>query len=372
MSLSRLSEGDTPFPDHEVRGRGGQGTVYLARDSRLGRRVALKVLSGLGTSAPEVLARFRREAELASRLEYPDICAILEAGPVEGTPFIAMRYLEGATLADRIAKVGARQIPSLTSFVDFGDEDENENTGVDSTTKEVSRNSKVEIRRTVGLIERVARALHATHEQGVILRDIKPGNIFVTPEGHPVLLDFGLARDLGGEFAELTCTGDVLGTPAYMSPEQIRGNHARIDGRTDIWALGVVLFESLTGQRPFQTTTREGLCQAILKEPIPDPSKRNPYVSRDLTAILETAIERRLVRPYQSAEALADDLRHFPPRCQGPSSSRDRCSGSLRNDSPRGTGVHESRVEWEPGPRSQFAEARAPTGSQGTRRQGAC
>ena len=296
-----------------VLGRGGQGTVYLARDPRLGRRVALKVLTGLGATSPELLARFKREAELASRLEHPGICAIHEAGVVEDTPFIAMRYLEGETLSERIAKFGAREIPSLVSFIDLENDDDREDATVvtDRAAKDVSRTTKIEIRRAARLVERVARALHSAHEQGIIHRDVKPGNIFVTPEGDPIVLDFGLARDLDEELAELTRTGDVFGTPAYMSPEQIQGRHERIDRRTDIWALGVVLYECLTGEKPFCTTTREGLYQAILKEEIPDPSRLNPSISRDLRAILETAIEKRLVRRYQTAEALADDLHRF-------------------------------------------------------------
>jgi len=187
-------------------GRGGQGEVFLAEDTRLRRRVALKTLRGLALDEPEALARFRREAEVASRLDHPGICTVYEAGLDQGLPWIAMRYVEGESLARKIAD--ARERKGVAS---------------DPTTATTAGpGTRAEAMGVVRLLEEAARALHAAHEAGVIHRDLKPANIMVTPEGRPVLLDFGLAREVeGGSGPTLTRTGDLFGTPAYMAPEQI-------------------------------------------------------------------------------------------------------------------------------------------------------
>jgi len=263
-------------------GRGGQGVVYLAEDTRLHRPVALKVLTGLGSTSEDSVARFRREAEVASRLDHPGICTIYDAGVHDGLPYIAMRHVDGESLAGWIAE---RADPP------------------DSST------ARARALEAVRLIEAAARATHAAHQAGVVHRDLKPGNIMVTPHGDPILLDFGLARDVSGGTATLTQSGELHGTPHYMSPEQIAPRGAAPDRRTDVYSLGVTLYECLTRRRPFEGPTREGLYHAILTQPPPDPRRFNPAIQRDLKVVLETTLEKDRDRRYQTALDLAEDLR---------------------------------------------------------------
>ena len=278
-----------PYQPLREIGRGGQAVVYLAEDRRLHRPVALKVLKGLGPLTETMMRRFRREAEVASRLDHPGICAVYDAGVAEGVPYIAMRYIEGETLADRIdaAKERRGETDSSPSF---------------GTT------TKAGILKVLEVVERAARALHVAHEAGIVHRDVKPGNIMITPRGEPVLLDFGLAGDEDGDFTALTGSGDSLGTPAYMSPEQLMSRRLRLDRRTDVYSLGVTLFECLTLERPFRAGTREALYEAIRSENPTDIRKLNPGLPRDIKLLVETALEKDKNRRYQSAEALADDL----------------------------------------------------------------
>ncbi|MHC4141624.1 MAG: serine/threonine-protein kinase, partial [Planctomycetota bacterium] len=233
--------------DREI-GRGGQSVVYLAEDTRLGRRVALKILSGGPVPDARTVRRFTREAETAARLDHPAICTVHEAGVERGVRYIAMRYVEGRTLAAKIA--AARQ-------ADGDPPDPME---------------------AVAVLEQVARAVHAAHEAGVIHRDIKPGNIMVTPEGEPVVLDFGLARDERGSLS-LTLSGSVFGTPAYLAPEQIETRVGSVDRTTDVYALGATLFELLTLHAPYEAPTRQRLYRAVLLEQPPDPRRYSPVVS---------------------------------------------------------------------------------------------
>ena len=193
-------------------GKGGQGVVYLAEDPRLQRRVALKVLAGISMLVPSTLERFRREAEAASRLEHPGICAVHEAGHAEGVPYIAMRYVEGESLALKIDWSRSRTEKDKNSVVELVE------AGPRKATSGRSSSRGSEVFAVVQLIEETARALHAAHEAGIVHRDVKPGNIMVTREGQPVLLDFGLARAEEEEGQSLTRTGDVFGTPGYMAP----------------------------------------------------------------------------------------------------------------------------------------------------------
>ncbi|MCA9322309.1 MAG: SUMF1/EgtB/PvdO family nonheme iron enzyme [Planctomycetes bacterium] len=290
-----------PYRIVELLGRGGQGEVYLAEDLRLSRRLALKILPPQFARNPVVKARFHREAELSSKLDHPGICTIYDFGKADGLAYIAMRFVEGSSLAMKI--VGARADgDSEASFVPLVDETEIQ-------TKEVSTRAP---RKRAGdevllLIQRCAEALHVAHEAGLVHRDIKPGNIMVGVDGRPVILDFGLARDLGDESQGLTMTGDVLGTPAYMSPEQMKG--ATVDRRTDLFSLGVVLYECVTMQRPFRGMTFEALRKDLLDELPTDPRKLNGALPDDLAVVLEVALEKDPKRRYQSAKDLAEDLR---------------------------------------------------------------
>jgi serine/threonine protein kinase/tetratricopeptide (TPR) repeat protein len=277
-------------------GRGGQAVVWLARDPVLERRVALKVLDVLGDVTSEMLARFRREAEVAARLDHSGICGVLDTGIDDGRAWIAMNYVPGETLAARLEAARAG--------------------GPTPWTRE-------QLDEVAGLFEEAARALHAAHEAGVIHRDLKPGNLMVTPEGRMVILDFGLAGDELG--ATLTRTGDVFGTPTYMSPEQLRGR-VRLDRRTDVYSLGAALFEALAHVPPLTAPTREALYRAILEDEAPDVRRRNDAIPRDLAVIIATALDKQPDRRFQSAADLAEDLRRF----QGREPIRARPVSSLR------------------------------------------
>ncbi len=294
-------------------GRGGQGVVYLAEDLRLHRKVALKIMTGLGPGSEDSVARFRREAEVASKLAHPGICRVYDAGVSHGIPYIVMQYVEGRTLGERLAaqrcKTQANTRQSEIVFLDSvsgagaaGPTSENPSAAPDRSTM-----SKSDVRETLRIVAKTALALHAAHEAGVVHRDIKPGNIMVGDDGDPVVLDFGLARadDAG---VSLTRTGDFFGTPAYMSPEQLTGQRIRLDRRSDVYSLGVTLYELLTLRRPFEAPTFEALYQAVLTKSAPDPRKFNPAITSDLKVVLETALEKDRDRRYASTEAFAADL----------------------------------------------------------------
>lgn len=270
-------------------GRGGQAVVYLAEDRRLHRPVALKVLKGLGPLTETMMRRFRREAEVASRLDHPGICVVYDAGVAGGVPYIAMRYVEGETLAERIEAAEERR-------------------GTEDGSHSVGSATRAGIHGVLEVVEKAARALHVAHEAGIVHRDVKPGNIMVTPRGEPVILDFGLAGDEDGDLASLTGTGESPGTPAYMSPEQLMARRIRVDRRTDVYSLGVTLFECLTLERPFRGGTREVLYRAIQEEDPADIRRLNAGLPKDVKVLVETALEKDRDRRYQSAEALADDL----------------------------------------------------------------
>ncbi len=258
-------------------GHGGQGTVWSATDTRIGRTVALKLLPAFAAWSASVLARFRREAAITSRLDHPGICTVYDVDLQADQPYVAMRLVEGESLAQRLERVRAGTA------------------SLDTAT-------------ALQIVEQAARALHAAHSVGVVHRDIKPGNLMLTSTGHVVVLDFGIARELEDASPQLTRTGDVFGTPAYMAPEQIEGKAA--DARIDIWALGVTLFEVLTMQQPFREPTREALYRAILtQEPVlPRTAGKLPA---DLRVIVATALAKEPARRYASARDLADDLLAF-------------------------------------------------------------
>ena len=252
-------------------GRGGQGAVWKALDTRVGRTVALKLLPAGGLSAA-ALARFRREAALTSRLEHPGLCTVYDVDLEADQPFVAMRLVPGESLQQRIERARAGQGALDHAFA-------------------------------IGLVEQAARALHAAHVAGVVHRDVKPGNLMLTPDGQIVVLDFGIARELDGQAPALTRTGDVFGTPAYMAPEQIEGLPA--DARSDVWALGVVLYEALLLRAPFREPTREALYRAILSQ---EPDRCWRKLPTDLQVVLATALAKEPQRRYATAFDFAADL----------------------------------------------------------------
>jgi serine/threonine protein kinase/Tfp pilus assembly protein PilF len=265
------------FGDYELLqeiGRGGQGIVYRARQKSLNRIVALKVIS-LGQWASKAhLKRFRLEAEAAARLEHPGIVPIHEVGERDGSCYFSMKFVEGGQL------------------------------------DEVARREPMPIHRAVELIAKVARTVNYAHEHGILHRDIKPGNILLDQEGEPHLTDFGLARLVESE-SSVTHTLDVLGTPSYMAPEQAVGNNAAVSSVTDVYELGAVLYQLLTGQPPFAAgTTYETIKLLLDTEPRP-PRLLNPKVDRDLSTICLKCLEKDPKRRYSSALALAEDLEHW-------------------------------------------------------------
>ena len=266
-------------------GRGGMGVIYRALDTKLGREVALKFLPDGITHDPGVLERFAREARSAAALNHPNICTIYEVSEHEGRPFIAMELLEGRTLADQI---GGRPLPIGTS---------------------------------IELALQIASALDAAHAKAIVHRDIKPANIFVTATGMAKVLDFGLAKSTlrhapaGYPAADnatvadsnVTGTGSTLGTIAYMSPEQARGQD--LDGRSDLFSLGLVIYEMVTGRQAFTGETTAVLFDGILNRTPPAPSEINADVPLELERIIGRAIDKDREARYQHAAELAGDLR---------------------------------------------------------------
>src|SRR6478672_8962365 len=255
-------------------GRGGQGVVFRARQKSLHRIVALKVI-GLGQWATKAhLKRFRLEAEAAASLDHPCIVPIYEVGERDGQCYFSMKVVEGGQL------------------------------------DEVVKHTPLSIRQAVELIAKVARTVHYAHEHGILHRDIKPGNILLDAKGEPHLTDFGLAR-LAESESSVTQTLDVLGTPSYMAPEQALGNNAAVSSVTDVYGLGAVLYQLLTGHPPFAGgTTYETI--KLLEDTEPrSPRLWNPKIDRDLSTICLKCLEKDPKRRYSSALALAEDLEHW-------------------------------------------------------------
>jgi serine/threonine protein kinase/Tfp pilus assembly protein PilF len=268
------------FGDYELLeeiGRGGQGVVYRARQKSLNRTVALKVI-GLGQWATQAhLKRFRREAESAANLDHPCIVPIYEVGERDGSCYFSMKFIDGGQL------------------------------------DEVAKRTPMSIRNAAELIAKLARTVHYAHEHGILHRDIKPGNILLDAKGEPHLTDFGLARLLETK-STVTHTMDVLGTPSYMAPEQASGHNpatAGLTSATDVYGLGAVFYQLLTGHPPFAGGTTYETVRLVLETEPRQPRLSNPKIDRELSTICLKCLEKDPRRRYSSALALAEDLEHW-------------------------------------------------------------
>jgi serine/threonine-protein kinase len=255
-------------------GRGGMGVVYRARHLRLNRTVALKMLLAGRCARLEEVERFQREAEAVAALGHPNIVQVHDVGDADGRPYFTMEFVEGGSLAEQI-----HGVPQPA-------------------------------RQAAALVATLADAIHAAHQNGIVHRDLKPGNILLTADGTPKVTDFGLARRLEGD-GGLTISGTPVGTPSYMAPEQARGQKAAIGPATDVYALGAILYELVTGRPPFRAESATAtLQQVVADEPVP-PARLNPRVTRDLETICLKCLHKEPHRRYASAAALAEDLRRF-------------------------------------------------------------
>lgn len=254
--------------------RGGVGVVYQARQLSLGRIVALKVLIAGQFANPQARARFRTEAEAAARLRHPNIVTIYEVGEYDGQPFLAMEYVDGGTLADRL------------------------------------RTEPLSARRAAQYAMKIARAVEFAHRQGTLHRDLKPSNILLDAFDEPRVADFGLAKQLGTD-SELTLTGQVLGSPSFMAPEQAAGDQNAIGPATDIYALGAILYHMLTGRPPFQADSAAVVLRQVERDEPVRPRRLTPTVPVDLETITLKCLEKSVAHRYGSAEELASDLDRF-------------------------------------------------------------
>ena len=273
--------GVTPLPaafdDYELLeevGRGGMGVVYRARQESLDRIVAVKMLLRRDLATAADLARFRSEAEAAARLDHPGIVSVFEVGECGGNPFYSMRFIEGTTLAKRLAAGG------------------------------------VPTREAATILARVAEAVDAAHRGGVLHRDLKPSNILIDAAGAPHVSDFGLAKRIAAD-KDVTYTGAILGTPCYMSPEQAAGSRGDVGPTSDVWSLGAILYQTLTGRPPFQAANPMDTLLAVLDSDPPLPRSLDRGVNRDLEMIALKSLQKPQDLRYATAAALAADLRAF-------------------------------------------------------------
>jgi tetratricopeptide (TPR) repeat protein len=288
-----------PYRVLRILGSGGMGVVYQAQQVWPGRVVALKMILAGARAGRERLARFRRETEIAAELQHPNIVPIYEAGGHEGQPYFTMEYLPGGSLAQKLTV----PLPAAQA---------------------------------AALVETLSRAVHFAHERGFVHRDLKPSNVLLAGDGTPKITDFGLAKQLAevadGPGESRTQTGAVLGTPGYMAPEQAAGG-ADVGPAADVWALGALLYECLTGRPPFRAATMlETLEQTRTREPVP-PGRLQPGLARDLETVCLKCLQKEPKRRYGTARDLADDLGRFlrgePIRAR-PISRRERLAKWVR------------------------------------------
>src|SRR5204862_8070288 len=250
-------------------GSGGMSTVFLARDETLERWVAVKVMHREISDQPDQLERFRREARAVAQLSHPNVVAVIDAGEDGGFPYIVLEFVEGETLKQRIDRLGRLPVDEAAAYA----------------------------------IE-IGRGLAAAHARRMVHRDLKPQNVLIDGEGRAKVTDFGIARSL--ESDGLTKTGRVLGTTDYVAPEQAMGQG--VDARSDIYALGVLLYEMVTGDVPFKAETVVGVAMKHVNEEMPDVQQRRPEISSALAAVIERATAKDPKRRYSDMSAFPADL----------------------------------------------------------------
>ena len=265
-------------PGYEVLGilgRGGMGVVYRARQTKANRLVALKMIRAVEDASPTDRLRFQIETEAVARLQHPNIVQLYEAGEVRGQPFFSLEFCDGGNLSEQLKK----QRPSPGE--------------------------------AAALIETLARAMHYAHLRGVVHRDLKPGNVLLAgPERVPKITDFGLAKRIDAEARDVSQSGAIMGTAAYMAPEQAAGKVRDTGPAADVYALGALLYQCLTGRPPFDGPQHLVLGRVLNEEPMP-PSRPSAQVPRDLETICLKCLHKQPEGRYASAEELADDLRRF-------------------------------------------------------------
>ena len=299
-----------------VIGQGGMGTVYEAKHLTIGRMVALKVLKPENAQKPDAIARLRHEARIVSQLGHPNICEVFDIGQLtDGTPYLVMERLRGKTLAERI------QEGEPINVVDL-----------------------------VEVVTQVLAGLETAHKKNIIHRDMKPDNIFLAERASGIvakILDFGISKATVPEEQphHLTRTGMVMGTPYYMAPEQAMGERA-LDGRVDVWGVGICLFEALTGRRPFVAKNYNALLVQILTVPTPSVRAIRADVPQALATVIERALEKRREQRYQTARDLADALTPFrkvrvarrstvPPARKSAGAAVPRPGGAAKDPAPQ-------------------------------------
>jgi hypothetical protein len=250
-------------------GAGGMSTVYRAYDPTLERWVAIKLMHRDISTDPDSLERFRREARAVASLNHPHVVTVIDAGEDEGNPYIVFEYVEGETLKDRIRRLGMLPVPEAVAYA----------------------------------IE-IGRALSAAHAARLVHRDVKPQNVLIDAEGRAKVTDFGIARSM--EAHGLTATGRVLGTTDYVSPEQALGHP--VTEQSDIYSLGIVLYEMLTGEVPFQADTQVAVAMKHVRDPLPDVQRRRPEVSAALAAVVDRATVKDTERRYKTVDEMDHDL----------------------------------------------------------------
>ena len=287
-------------------GRGGMGAVYLAEDSQLGRQVALKVPFFDGAESPQRVERFVREARSAAALHHPNICTLFDAGQIDGRPFITMAYIDGTPLAD-----------------------------------EIDPEAPMPQRRAAEIVRKLAIALEHAHRKGIVHRDLKPANVMTTADGEPVVMDFGLAKQVvAGDAKELGLTraGGILGTPSYMAPEQVKGEVSAIGPATDVYSLGVMLFEMLTGKTPYTGAANHIVMGQILVAPVPPVKEFRSDVDSRLDAICRKAMAKESGGPILEHGGVRERPRSvFESPCSI-SSAPSNCSGNRGREIPRAGG----------------------------------